>query len=609
MRTRRSATVRTAAAFAGALAAALVILTAAGALGQTEASSKDQKSVLTVGLTYDLYTSNPFRACGCGAEYEWLALNYDMLVRFDPKTLGPAPGLAEELPTRENGGISADGTTYTFKIRKGVTWSDGQPVTARDVAFTYQFVIDNRMGAYDNYLPFDPTFETPDDYTLVWHMSEPSLAPLYPPWIPILPEHVWSAFDGDPKGAKAFENIPAIGSGPFRLVEWKQGQYWRMEANPDYWGGAPKVDEIVFRSFDNQEAMALALREGEVDLVSGLLPTLAQSLEGQPNVKIHEAAGRGFMNLAFNFGGQGPKATNHPALQDLTVRQAIAHAIDKQALVDRVLLGKGHVGAGLMPPTSPWYWEPAADEAYAFDPALARQMLDDAGYVDTDDDGIREMPGGGEPLELEILAASSVPSAPPSARLIGAWLRDIGIAAKIKPVGDGAIGQAWGDGSFDAYLWGWNPDPDPDFILSVFTTAQCGGWSDGCYSDPEYDRMYEQQQVTSDPEERRATIDRMEQHVYDNAAELVLYYESDLEGYRTDTFTGYAPTPPPNGYMVFGYLPYPYMNIRPVTAASGAARAPSSSFPLWVWGAGLVVVVGLIALGLRAARRREDDVA
>ena len=115
----------------------------AGSAVAQSPSASDETSTLNVGLTYDLYTSNPLRACGCGSEYEWLALNYDMLVRFDADTLGPAPGLAEEIPTEENGGISEDGMTYTFKIREGVTWQDGEPLTAHDVAFTYRFVLDN----------------------------------------------------------------------------------------------------------------------------------------------------------------------------------------------------------------------------------------------------------------------------------------------------------------------------------------------------------------------------------------------------------------------------------------------------------------------------------
>ncbi|CAN5806594.1 ABC transporter substrate-binding protein [soil metagenome] len=577
------------------------------ALAQSDTAT-DEPVRLTVGMNYDLYTSNPLRACGCGAEYEFLALNYDMLLRFDEQTLSAAPGLATEVPTKENGGISADGMTYTFHIRDDATWHDGTPVTADDVAFTYRFVLDNKIGAYNNYLPYDPVFETPDDSTLVWKMTTPNLSPVAPAYIPILPEHVWAEVDGDPKAAKQLENIPAIGSGPFQLVEWEEGRFWRVETNDDYWDGPALVDEIVFRAFDNPETMALALRDGEVDLVAGLPPNIARSLEGQDDIEVHEAVGRGFLNLAFNFGGQDPDATNHPALDDLTVRTAIAHAIDKQALVDKVLLGNGAVGTGLMPPTSPWFWEPGEEQEQSFDLDSANSMLDSAGYLDTDDDGVREMPGGGESLELELVAASSVISAPASAKLIAGWLVEIGIGSEVKAVGDGAMNQVWTRGTFDAYLWGWNPDPDPDFILSVFTTDQCGNWSDGCYSDPVYDQLYTDQQQASSLEERQALVAEMQSFLYDDVAEVILFYESDLEAYRTDTFSGYSPTPPPDGYMVFGYLHYPYMNIEPVASTAGAdSSSGSGAIPLWAWGGAAAAIVIVALLVSRARRSRADE--
>lgn len=586
---------------------AAVIAPAEPALAQS-GTPAEEPVTLTVGMNYDLYTSNPLRACGCGAEYEFLALNYDMLLRFDEQTLAAAPGLATEVPTTENGGISEDGMTYTFHIRDDATWHDGTPVTSRDVAFTYRFVLDNKIGAYNNYLPYDPRFETPDDATLVWTMSSPSLAPVAPPYIPILPEHVWSDYDGNARAGKQFENIPAIGSGPFQLVEWQEGRFWRVEANEDYWDGPALVDEIVFRAFDNPETMALALRDGEVDLVSGLPPNIARSLEGQPDIAVHEAVGRTFLNFAFNFGGQNPAATNHPALDDLTVRTAIARAIDRQALVDKVLLGNGVAGTSLMPPSSPWHWQPEPGEEQSFDIAAANAMLDDAGYLDTDDDGVREMPGGGEPLDLEIVAASSVVEAPASAKLIAGWLGEIGIDSQVKAVGDGAMNQVWTRGTFDAYLWGWTPDPDPDFILSVFTTAQCGNWSDGCYSDPEYDELYEEQQQATSVEERQALVAEMQSFLYDDVAEVILFYAADLEAYRTDTFTGYSPTPPPDGYMVFGYLPYPYMDIEPVSAADGEATSSGSdSIPLWVWGGAAAAIVAAGMIVSRVRRSRDDE--
>lgn len=565
-----------------------------------------QPTTLKVGFTYDLYTSNPLRACGCGAEYEWLALNYDMLLRFDKDTLAASPGLATEVPSRENGGISDDGMRWTFHIREGVQWHDGTPLTSRDVAFTYRFMLDNKIGAYNNYLPYDPTFETPDDSTLIWNMSQPNLSPLSPPWVPILPQHIWEQYDGDPRAAKQFENIPAIGTGPFQLVEWQEGQFWRMEANPDYWDGAPNVDEIVFRAFDNQEGMALALREGEVDIVSGLIPSLAQSLEDAPNVDVHEAEARGFLNLAFNF-RTDKTSTAHPALHDVVVRQAIAHAIDRQSLVDRVLLGAGTVGTSIVVPSNRWHWEPSPDQVQQYDPDLARSMLDDAGYLDTDGDDVREMPGGGEPLQLEILTVNSVSSSQPSGKLIATWLGEVGIDVVLRPMSDGRMNEAWGDGTFDAYMWGWNPDPDPDFILSVFTTDQCLGWSDGCYSDAGYDKLYTEQQQATDVDERAAIVAEMQQFVYEQVPEVILYYESDLEAYRTDTFTNWVGTPSPDGYFVYGYVPYGYMEVQPVLGEDGTRVTSSTrTIPLWVWGAGALGLV-VVVLAIGAVRRRGED--
>jgi peptide/nickel transport system substrate-binding protein len=584
------------------LALAGVLGAAGTAAGQTAIPSPAAKTTLTVGLTYDLYTSNPLRACGCGAEYEFIGINYDMLLNFDQKTLAPAPGLAEEVPSVENGGASKDGLTWTFHIRRGATWSDGVPVTAHDVAFTYRFVLDNHVGAYDNYLPGHPTFTTPDDYTLIWHATEPTLAPLAPPWIPILPEHVWSRFDGNVKDGRQFENIPAVGTGPFQLVEWKEGQYWRMEANPTYWAGVPSIDEIVFRYYDNQESMALALREGEVDIVSGLIPNLARSLDDYPNIAINQVPARGFLNLAFNF-REGGTSTANPVLHDLVIRQAIAHAIDKQALVERVLLGAGDVGSSIVVPTNRWHWEPPPDEIQAFDPELSRQMLDDAGYADTDGNGIRESPPGTD-IVLDILTANGVPDAGPSGKLVQAWLNDIGIGVKLRPSSDGLMNQAWTAGTFDAYMWGWNPDPDPNFILSVFTTDQCGSWSDGCYSDARYDALFTEQTRARTEGSREVLVDDLQRFVYEQVPEVVLYYAGDFQAYRTDSFTGWIPTPEPEGYYVFGNVPYGYLHLVPVTAGEDAA-SDLRIVPLWIWGLGVLGVVALVMVSGRIRRRRE----
>ncbi len=430
---------------------ALVVGTAASGAAQSP-TAKAEPTTLTVGTEYDLFTTNPLRVCACGNEYEFLNLNYNMLLRFSSEDLTAAPELATKIPTKENGGISEDGLTWTFEIRDDVTWHDGTPLTAEDIAWSFTYYVENNIGAYAGYLPDEPTFEAPDATTLVWKMSVPTSAPLAPAWAPVLPKHIWEGFD-DVKDAKAFENVPAVGSGPFQLVEWEKDQFYRFEANDQYWNGVPNIDEVVFRVFENEETKVLALRQGEIDFVDTVSPALFESLQGQPDIATHRAVAAGFSSLSFNFGGQGPKASNHPALQDVAVRRAIAHAIDKEALVDRVRQGFATPGTTVVPPLSPFHYEPTEDEAIGFDIAEANRLLDEAGYQDTDDDGVREMPGGGEPLVFDVVVIPTVESSVPSGRLISEWVSDIGIRMELRPVSEEKYYDLWRSGDFDAYIW------------------------------------------------------------------------------------------------------------------------------------------------------------
>ncbi|MBI2238395.1 MAG: ABC transporter substrate-binding protein, partial [Actinobacteria bacterium] len=479
---------------AGRVAVVLAVCLVAAAIGGTARAQgtggADEKLVLRVGTMSDLNTPNPFKAC-CNADYEFLFLNYDMLLSFGQDDLRAAPGLAEECTP------SSDYMTWTCRIRSGATWQDGVPLTSRDVAFTYEFILNNgSAGAlYKNYLPYEPTFETPDDETLIWKSTRPTFAPIVPPWVYILPEHVWGQHDGeDPKAIKTVPNVPTVGSGPFQLVEWEPGQFFRMEANKDYWGGAPAIDEIVFKVFANQETMVQELKSGDIDVADDLNATLFKSLDGESEIETLQTVSDWWPSLAFNFGGQGPDATNLPALKDVRVRQAVAHAIDKERIVDSVYQGLAAAGDTIVRPASAyWHLDISEAEEYVFNPEGSRRILGEAGYVDTDGDGVREDPKTGEPLELEIPVVTSTLGAVDIGKLIEPWLEDVGFAVTLKPMSESRVLQVWGTGEFDAYIWYWSGDPDPDFIMSVYTAGQCLGWSDGCYSDPKFDEMYEQQ--------------------------------------------------------------------------------------------------------------------
>jgi peptide/nickel transport system substrate-binding protein len=257
---------------------------------------------------------------------------------------------------------------------------------------------------------------------------------------------------------------------------------------------------------------------------------------------------------------------------------------------------------------SPWHYEPTEEEFINFDLAEANRILDEAGYADTDNDGVREMPGGGEPLILDVVVIPTVESSEENGRLISQWVNDIGIQMELRPVSEDKYYDLWRSGDFDAYIWGWTPDPDPNFILSIFTTDECLSWSDGCFSDPQYDQMYEAQQRAPDLEARKAIVNEMQQFVYNEVPEIILFYSSTLQAYRTDTFTGYIVAPPPDGWLLFQYGADSYLTVHPVGTGSAAARGTGSiSTAVWLLIGGLVIVaVGVFLLMRRARLRREE---
>jgi peptide/nickel transport system substrate-binding protein len=594
------------------LVSALVAsLSASGAAAQSPSASaaSGEPVTLTIGSTSDLVSPNVFKAC-CALDYEFLFLNYDQLLNFDKDTLAATDGLAYYPPEE-----STDGKTWTFKIRTGVKWSDGVPLTAKDVAFTFNFIKDNHMGAFFNYLGDAKSFEAPDDETFIWRLNTPSTAPIAPPWLPIIPEHIWSRFDGkDAKTIKEFKNIPAVGSGAFNLTDWKPGQYMSLDANKDYWGGTPYIDRIVWKVYDNPEALKLALINGEIDAAEALPPAIFQQIQNVSNITTNVSNANYYDDLAFNFRGApgaafpgSPAGTADPSLQNLDVRKAIAYSIDKQALVDRVTLGYSSVGSSVILPTyTQWQWQPDASQTIGFSPEAAKSLLDSAGYKDTNGDGFRETPNG-EPWSLQVLTITDLTYSVQEGKLIVGWMNDVGIKTSIKSVSESKAYDLWGAGDFDMYVWGWGAEPDPDSTLQLFIKSQCEWWSDGCYSDPAYEKMYASQHTTADMANRHDIVSQMQQFLYEQMPLVILLYEKDLQAYRNDRFTGFTTQPSPVGSIFYAFGPQVYLGIKPVSANQETASSSSSSgVPIWVWIA-LVVVVVILGGAFLARRGKSSE--
>ena len=226
-----------------------------------------------------------------------------MLFNFDQDTLLAAPGgLAEEVPTVENGGISADRMTYTIKIRSGLTWSDGEPITANDVAYTFNTILDLGFTNFTLYLPFTDSIEATNDTTLVWKTTKPTSAPLVPPWIAIVPEHVWGKYETKQEINDAEVNENAVVAGPFQVTEYRNDESVTMENLPgESYLGEPALDRVIFQFFKNDETMVQALEQGAIDFAESVPADLFATLENQPGIGTNVGSAFSYSHLSFNY--------------------------------------------------------------------------------------------------------------------------------------------------------------------------------------------------------------------------------------------------------------------------------------------------------------------
>ena len=454
------------------------------------------------------------------------------------------------LSVAESVARSDDGLVYTYKLRKGIKFHDGKEMTAKDVAFTYNLYKTHDDFPYLNsYTSYIETTEAPEDYTVVVTLNEAipniesQLVYMY-----ILPEHIWKDH-AEGAAAVEFENLEMIGTGPFQVVEYKQNEFIHLKASPDHFFHAPKVTEVIFQTYESQDVLVQAIKSGQVDMITEMPATAVETLKSDPNIKVVTGApfAPAVSDIIFNQVSPencptdaGGICTGHPALRDRNVRLALAHATDKQKLIDVVLLGYGTPGLTLIPDgLGMWYNDKLKD--YAYDVAEANRILDEAGYVDADGDNIRDMPDGSQSLTFRMQWPSDSIDAPRQAELLSEMWMEVGVKTELAAMDPDALTAACCPAfDFDIILWGWGSDPDPSLLLGVHTTAEIpNGYNETGYSNPEYDALYDQQAIELDLQKRIALVHQMQQIVFDDVVYIIPYYEQAIQAYRVDRFTGW----------------------------------------------------------------------
>ena len=553
----------------------------------------EDKNVLVITVSEEISSLNPMVG---NSLVDWFIFNliYDKLAIYDTE-LKPHPWLAESWEA------SANGTTWTIHLVRNATWHDGQPFMAKDVKFTIEYIKEHEIALWLDEVEDIESVETPDDYTVVIRTSRPMayLDTYVLPRLPILPEHIWK----DITDPEIYPNENPVGNGPFKLVEYKSGEYLRFVANENYWRGKPHIDEIIAKIGLSSDTAFLELKKGELDIMV-LTPEYVKEVEMDPNLKVILTEDVYFDYIVLN--------TQRYPLSIKEFRQALSYAIDKQEIINRILLGYGEPLYSVIPPAYKFWHNPNVTK-YEYDPDKAKAILDELGLVDVDGDGIRETPDGSD-IEIEILTLSIWPPYVRLADMISRYWSNIGLKVSITAVEWGEESRRLHDRDYDVAVWGYTVAPEPTQFLSLFTNNPPPYWSMGEWVNETYNELLEQQKTVMNIEERRDIIYRLQEILAEELPIIPIWSAYVIEAYRVDRYTGWIPMP----MGVLGiYNKLTWLSVKPVTQTKtfvttsfvpgGVTTVPVEIpiVPDWVYAVIVVLIIVLIAMvGLIVMKKR-----
>ncbi|WP_035056426.1 peptide-binding protein [Desulfuromonas sp. TF] len=452
-------------------------------------------------------------------------LVYNGLVRYD-KNLELEGELAESWE------ISPDNLTITFHLRKGVKWHDGAPFTSADPLFTYRLYTDpNTPTAYAEAYRQVVRAEAPDPHTFRVTYEKP-YAPALGSWgVGIHPAHL---LEGEDVTKSPLARQP-VGTGPYLFTEWKPGEKVVLEANPDYFEGRPYIKRILYRIIPDQSTQFLELLSGGLDFM-GLTPIQYRTQTDTPGIKRrfnkYKYLAFGYTYLGYNL--------RRPMFQDKRVRQALSHAINKQEIIEGVLLGLGEVATGPYKPDT-WVYNPTV-KRYPYDPEKARALLAEAGWRDSDGDGIVDKDG--RPLAFTIVTNQGNDLRVKSGEIIQRRFKEVGVDVKLRVIEWASFLKEFiNPGNFDATILGWTGGPEPD-QYNIWHSSKTGPRELNFirFNDPEVDELLEKGRRTFDQSERKQIYDRFQEILAEEQPYTFLYVGEALP-VVAKRFRGIDPAP------------------------------------------------------------------
>ncbi|UIJ91715.1 ABC transporter substrate-binding protein (plasmid) [Sinorhizobium meliloti] len=513
--------------------------------------------IVRLGATASPDTMNPFATWS-----SWwpTAFTYDCLVGVDAQRHTDRKGFAERWS------VADDGVTWTFKIWPGMKWSDGKPATARDVAFTYNYLRDsigkpdelnvgwNNTSGMEHIQSVTPV----DDETLRIVTKVPTLWPINNTTL-IVPEHIWKDIRYGDARATFPNDPPLVGTGPMIVSEFRRSQFVRLSPNQYFRSGRPATAGMIFNTFPTVDSIAQGLKSGDLDYGLGLVAAQWADLSKDPAISVGQSRTENRVFLAFNtLSEKGAGSTK--ALQDSAFRDAIGYAIDEKSIVDRAMRGHAEPGVGLVPPVATDYYSDLSDIKRHFDLAEAGRRLDAAGYRDKDGDGVREDKEG-KSFQLELITSSGGTNGviPITAlQLIADWMGQIGVPVTVTQLDDSAFAAHWqapenGGGGWDLLVDSNWLSPAPSDLLTLGSGKAVGTNNRSYWRNEKFDSLVSQVEVTVDAKKSRELLDQAVRLIYTEAPYIVLCYPFMLEAHRKDCFEGWGTK---DMMSMWGYFPF-----------------------------------------------------
>lgn len=493
-----------------------------------EPTEPPEPAVLKVGTTF-LWNSNNLGVETSG--WGIYRLLFDSIVEFGANE-SLVPGLAETWS------VDDSGLVWTFIIKEGITFHDGTPCTAEEIAWSltwmeeigYDSIAYMWTGLFEDVTALDAT-------TLQITTFEPvGLMEYALSYSFVVPQGVWGDISDHETMAAYTGEDATIGTGPYIFGEWVMDEYLILNANENYWGGAPKIDQIIFQQYATEDAMVQAFLAGEVDAITTVPATAVETLQSTDDVVVTLWESFAVEEFTLNSYAEG---TQPESLGDPAVRLAMEYAIDREQINQVAYLGYYTPATTFIAPVM-GDWHNSELETVSFDIAMANQTLDDAGYVDTDDDGVREY-SDGTPLHYRFMTDDAATSAR-VAEVIIAGFDQAGISVEHQPVDYSTqLNKAFYEYDFDLNYWYWGMDPDPDFGGVIFHCDQLWWWNDSGYCDPEYDELYAASRAAVDHQDRVDAVWAMQEKIYTDRPWIVVLYGTVIQSYRPSKFSGFNP--------------------------------------------------------------------